>query len=221
MERFISIVKRYPLLIAGAVVALILLIWYMSSDGATTSTIAVIGPSDTTVAANAAIESERIKANASAHAGQIAVELAGIEAGVAESTLSTSKSLSEIQANRDVDIAKIAGKTQTDVATITTGASTSQAQIFANMRRGLADIAAQDRLNVLQFDYDKSRELATIMGKYGAFAPAPAAVTSPSASPINIFLKSTPAGIASWDPAGGQGGEGGNQGNASGGGGPF
>jgi hypothetical protein len=223
MERFIDIVKRYPLLIAGAVVALILIIWYMSSGGTTANTIAVIGPSDTTVAANAAIESERIKANATAHAGQIAVELAGIDAGVAESTLSTSRAISEIQAARDVDLVKASGVTQVNLATIVTGASTAQAQISADALRDLATIeknrAAQQRqydqqAQVLKQQADWS--MASLLGSFGAFTPAP----PKPASITNISIGMMPGGIAS-DIPGGQGGVGGNQGNAQGGGGPF
>lgn len=132
MERFIDIVKRYPLWIAGGVVALIFVFWLSSrgSGGESVPTITSFGPSDASVNANAQVQIAQMGFNAQGASNAAALEAMAIQADVAkytagldaasyEAALATSKAINEIEAGRDMTIAR--GFNERDIAIAQSG----------------------------------------------------------------------------------------------------
>lgn len=164
MERFIDLIKRYPLWILGGVVALVLIFWYAGSGGDNSQPVIVsTGPSDMTVAQNAETERVRLALQAQGAAGVVSTELARIQADAYTQFLGTSR-----------DIAEIEGNTQTSLASIITGATTSQTQIYADTTRELAEIdksKAIDLTNIgaaLEKDKIKAASDAAYQANYAA-----------------------------------------------------
>jgi len=80
MERFLGIFKRNPLLIAGAVLLLVLVIWYMQRGGdePVSGGVVLVGPSDASVEANKEAAIAQMAFNADAARNSAEIELAGI-----------------------------------------------------------------------------------------------------------------------------------------------
>lgn len=78
-DRFLHIAAKYPLYIAGGVLATVILIWFLSRGSGNSNQVSggivAYGPSDTVVVANAQIEQARINANAGTAQAQYAKEL--------------------------------------------------------------------------------------------------------------------------------------------------
>jgi hypothetical protein len=156
MERFISLVKRYPIPIAGAVLLVVIAVWYLSGDdetGDSVSRITSYGPDPYSVMANRDVNIAEKEMNAAAARnaamldaleiqGKYSVQLAAIDGVNYERALNTSRSISEIEANRDVSLVKTGGEATVNLATVVTGAATSQAQIAANTTTSIAQIGA-------------------------------------------------------------------------------
>ncbi len=177
MERFMSLLKRYPLPIAGAVLAVVIVVWYLSSDseasGDSVSRITSFGPDPTSVMANRDVNIAEKQMNAAAAAnaaalegleiqGKYSVALAGIDAVSYERTLNTTKSISEIEAARDVDLVKAGGAAQATIAGIVTGAQTQQTQIVtgASVQQSQINANAATSLATISADLQRARDAA-------------------------------------------------------------
>lgn len=177
MERFMGIFKRHPLWIVGAVIGVLLLFWLMSKGGGSSQPVIVsTGPSDSTVQANAAVEIARLQAARDGNLAQQSIEGMKIQADSYDRFLNTTREVSDIQADRDVQIAGIAGNTQTSLATIVTGAQTSQTQIVADLNRDVANIDKSRQIDLANISAALRKE--EIAGQNAAaVAAANAAVT--------------------------------------------
>lgn len=142
MDRFISFFKAHPLWIIGGVVAVVVF-WYIagrSGSDAPAYGVMRTGPTDAQVAGNTAESIARIQANAVTVQGQNAIELAKVDSVNVLAALSTSKQISEVQADRDIGIAGIIGKTQTDMLNIQADTTEVVAGLQSNLTRDLANI---------------------------------------------------------------------------------
>lgn len=142
MDRFIAFFKAHPLWIIGGVVAVIVF-WYIASRGSSEAPaygVMRTGPTDAQVAGTTAENIARIQANAVTVQGQNAIELAKVDSVNVLAALSTSKQISEVQADRDVNLATIVGKTQTDLLNIQADTTEVVAGLQTNLMRDLAGI---------------------------------------------------------------------------------
>lgn len=142
MDRFLSFFKAHPLWIIGGVVAVIVF-WYIAGrSGSSAPSYGVMraGPTDAQVAGNTAESIARIQANAVTVQGQNAIELAKVESVNVLAALGASKDITETQANRDISIAGIMGKTSTDNLKIQADATTAVAGLQATLGTHLANI---------------------------------------------------------------------------------
>jgi hypothetical protein len=200
MDRFFEILKRHPLWILGAVVALVLIFWFAGRGGSSSQPVIVsTGPSDMTVAQNAETERARIAAQQQGAAGVVATELAKIQADAYTQFLSTSRDVADIQSDRDVQIAGIAGNTQTSLASIITGAQTTQTQIAANTATDLANIdkAKSESLANINASLEKEKIAGQLASAQTAAAASASAVQAQEATKqLELNIKQNLSGYA-------------------------
>lgn len=194
MDRFFEIVKKYPLWIFGGVVVFVLIFWYAGRDtgGASASQIVSLAPDPESVRANASVQIAQMTYNRDAQRDQAAIELAKIAAGASDSAdaranetaralattqagaymfgLSTSKEITETNANAAV---AIAGK-QADTAVTITGINARTADVIARVEAN-RDVLLQT--SIQKMDEVRQMTRAVIAQQAPLLAP-------PSAAPV-------------------------------------
>lgn len=174
MERFMDLVRKYPLWIAGAVLAVVLLIWLSSRDtasGPQVSAITSFGPSDASVNANAQVQIAQMGYVAQGAANAAALEGMAIEADVAkykygldaasyDKMLDTTRSITEKDADTALAMATGQFKSNENIATIVTNAQTQQSQIGANAATSLAEIQKNSALAQANTNAELQKSLA-------------------------------------------------------------
>lgn len=151
MHRFMEIFKRHPWWIVGGVVAVVILIWLMTrGSGGTQTAVVSLGPSDTQIAANAAVQKAQIETNAETVQAQIdlekneqnnttAVALAGVSSGINSNNNAAALALAQTNAGAAVQInaANVAGAT-------TIAQANADAAIAINRDDNQTQLAIQD-----------------------------------------------------------------------------
>lgn len=179
MQRFIDLIKRRPLLILGAVIGVVALWWLLSSSGSKSDGavgVINIGPTEATVMANRDITLAQMAVQSEGARNQSAIELAGIaattavkldegarytaerlatiDAGSYDAFLSTSKSVTEIQAERDISLLDKSIAGGVELASINANAYVNVSTLNANTDRALAEINAKNNVDIANVTKD-------------------------------------------------------------------